>query len=353
MTRRSSLLRPPVRPSRRLCRPGPVPGRRAGRGDRLDRTSRRRSARPWRCACACSTSGVDKYGLNAFIYDTTNDGAVNYDRVLFSRDQGRRRQGRRSRARASGPTSRSRSSAAPSTGKTAGMLVKVEELTADLSQVRLFHTSVSRANAVLARLGPARPGSPALRRVRRPEVPDLDRRPTSPSSRPASSARRPTPSRACTGRPATCRCSSTSSRPTSPTWRWSASRPPTSSSTSSSAWSPRSCRTAPRTRPTTTSTSTASPTAGSARGRASSAGPTRAPTRRCAWPSNLHGQASRPRSSAPTTASRRSSWPSTPARCWSTSACSPSRRRPTAGRPRARPSARPRPAGPAARSRST
>ena len=32
-------------------------------------------------------------------------------------------------------------------GKTAGMLVKVEALNADASQVRLFHTSVSRANA--------------------------------------------------------------------------------------------------------------------------------------------------------------------------------------------------------------
>ena len=28
--------------------------------------------------------GVDKYGLNAYIFDSTNDGAVNYDRVLFS-----------------------------------------------------------------------------------------------------------------------------------------------------------------------------------------------------------------------------------------------------------------------------
>jgi hypothetical protein len=28
--------------------------------------------------------GVDKYGLDAFIYDSTDDGAVNYDRVLFS-----------------------------------------------------------------------------------------------------------------------------------------------------------------------------------------------------------------------------------------------------------------------------
>ncbi len=32
-------------------------------------------------------------------------------------------------------------------GKTAGMLIKVEELTRDLSRVRLFHTSVTRAIA--------------------------------------------------------------------------------------------------------------------------------------------------------------------------------------------------------------
>ena len=33
--------------------------------------------------------GVDKYGLNAYIYDSTNDGEVNYDKVLFSPDQRR------------------------------------------------------------------------------------------------------------------------------------------------------------------------------------------------------------------------------------------------------------------------
>ena len=35
-------------------------------------------------------------------------------------------------------------------GQTAGLLVKVEELTGDLSKVRLFHTSVARANATWA-----------------------------------------------------------------------------------------------------------------------------------------------------------------------------------------------------------
>ena len=28
--------------------------------------------------------GTDKYGLNAYIFDSTNDGQVNYDQVLFS-----------------------------------------------------------------------------------------------------------------------------------------------------------------------------------------------------------------------------------------------------------------------------
>ena len=29
--------------------------------------------------------GVDKYGLNAYIFDSTNDATTNYDKVLFSR----------------------------------------------------------------------------------------------------------------------------------------------------------------------------------------------------------------------------------------------------------------------------
>jgi 2',3'-cyclic-nucleotide 2'-phosphodiesterase (5'-nucleotidase family) len=90
--------------------------------------------------------GTDKYGLNAYIFDSTNDATVNYDRVLFSPSKD--------------------GSAAVATlgagqwadvkvtivggglaGQTAGMLVKVETLSADLSQVRLYHTSVQRAIA--------------------------------------------------------------------------------------------------------------------------------------------------------------------------------------------------------------
>ena len=90
--------------------------------------------------------GVDKYGLNAYIFDPTDDGSTNYGSVLFSPDKnganaaatlGRGQWGDVKVVIVGGALS----------GLTAGMLVKVEELTGDLSRVRLYHTSVSRANA--------------------------------------------------------------------------------------------------------------------------------------------------------------------------------------------------------------
>ena len=91
------------------------------------------------------------------------------------------------------------------------MLVKVEELTGDLSRVRLFHTSVSRAIATLADLA----GEPGF-------TGNFDEylAQTFPTSTAADfaileagiTARRPTSSRASTGRPPTCRCSSTSAK---------------------------------------------------------------------------------------------------------------------------------------------
>jgi hypothetical protein len=101
--------------------------------------------------------GVDKYGLNAYIFDSTRDGKVNYNRVLFS------------------PTKDAAAAVAllgrgqwadvkvkivggALDGKTAGMLIKVEALSKDLSQVRLFHTSVARANATW----PTWPGDPGF-----------------------------------------------------------------------------------------------------------------------------------------------------------------------------------------------
>ena len=115
--------------------------------------------------------GTDKYGLNAYLYDSTDDDTTNYDRVLFS------------------PTKNGDDSVGDLAegewadvkvtildgalaGKTAGMLVKVETLNDDLSQVRLFHTSVTRAIATW----PTWPGEPGytgdVRRVPRHGVPD-------------------------------------------------------------------------------------------------------------------------------------------------------------------------------------
>lgn len=90
--------------------------------------------------------GVDKYGLNAFIYDTTNDHKVNYDRVLFSfTKDGANAVAKLKRGEWADVKVKLVGGALD--GKTAGFLVKVEELKRDLSMVRLYHSSVSRANA--------------------------------------------------------------------------------------------------------------------------------------------------------------------------------------------------------------
>ena len=90
--------------------------------------------------------GTDKYGLNAYIVDSTNNGTTNYDRVLFSRTKsaadsvGILRKGEWADVKV-------KIADGASAGLTAGMLIRVEELNASLSRVRLFHTSVSRALA--------------------------------------------------------------------------------------------------------------------------------------------------------------------------------------------------------------
>jgi 2',3'-cyclic-nucleotide 2'-phosphodiesterase (5'-nucleotidase family) len=90
--------------------------------------------------------GVDKYGLNVFIYDTTNNHKVDYDRVLFSPTKdGSNAVAKLKRGQWADVKVKIVGGAL--NGKTAGMLLKVEELNADLSMVRLYHTSVSRAIA--------------------------------------------------------------------------------------------------------------------------------------------------------------------------------------------------------------
>ncbi|MBK8048135.1 MAG: alkaline phosphatase family protein [Anaerolineales bacterium] len=91
-------------------------------------------------------AGVDKYGLNAYIFDSTHDKRVNYDRVLFAPGKDgaakvavlRKGQWGDIKVKIVGGAQ---------DGLTAGLLVKVEELSRDLSQVRLFHASVARAIA--------------------------------------------------------------------------------------------------------------------------------------------------------------------------------------------------------------
>ena len=90
--------------------------------------------------------GIDKYGLNAYIYDSTDDATVNYDLVLFSPSKDGLNAAA-TLARGQWGDVKVKIVGGSLAGLTAGFLVKVEELTPDLSQVRLFHTSVSRANA--------------------------------------------------------------------------------------------------------------------------------------------------------------------------------------------------------------
>ncbi len=90
--------------------------------------------------------GVDKYGLDAYIYDPTDNGRVDYARVLLSPSKdGAQKVGDLRKGQWADVKVKIVGGALE--GLTAGFLVKVEELTADLSRVRLFHTSVSRANA--------------------------------------------------------------------------------------------------------------------------------------------------------------------------------------------------------------
>ncbi len=101
--------------------------------------------------------GVDKYGLNAYIYDSRNDGRVHYNRVLLSPTKnGADRVAILSEGQWADVKVTIQGGALD--GLTGGMLVKVERLARDLSQVRLFHTSVTRANASWA----SWPGAPGF-----------------------------------------------------------------------------------------------------------------------------------------------------------------------------------------------
>src|SRR3954454_23132632 len=92
-------------------------------------------------------SGIDKYGVNAYIYDSRNDHRTRYDRVFFSRTKAAAdkvadlREGEWADVKV-------KIIGSDLDGKTGAFLLKVERLDADLSHVRLFHTSVTRAIAI-------------------------------------------------------------------------------------------------------------------------------------------------------------------------------------------------------------
>jgi 2',3'-cyclic-nucleotide 2'-phosphodiesterase (5'-nucleotidase family) len=90
--------------------------------------------------------GVDEYGQNAYIYDSTDDSKTNYDTVLFSPDKDGNNAVANLKKGEWGDV-KVKIVGGTRAGKTAGFLIKVEELTEDLAQVRLFHTSVARAIA--------------------------------------------------------------------------------------------------------------------------------------------------------------------------------------------------------------
>ncbi len=93
--------------------------------------------------------GVDKYGLYAYIFDSSDDGVVNYDKVMFSPVlDGSAAVA--TLAKGEWADVKVQIVGGNYAGKTAGFWVKVEELTPELSQVRLFHTSAARAIAVWA-----------------------------------------------------------------------------------------------------------------------------------------------------------------------------------------------------------
>src|SRR5262245_56233333 len=107
---------------------------------------------------------IDKYGLNAYLYDSRNDGRARYDRVLFSTTKngadsvGDLKQGQWADVKVTIQQSPPPAPPDPLAGKTGSFLIKVEKLAPDLSAVRLFHTSVTRAIAIW----PTWPGEPGF-----------------------------------------------------------------------------------------------------------------------------------------------------------------------------------------------
>ena len=93
---------------------------------------------------------------DVYIYDSTNDSTVNYDRVLFvNRSAAKNGAGGTILARGQWADTKLTIASGGLAGKTGGFYAKLIDLTPNLSQFRLYFTSVQRVNATYNALGPA------------------------------------------------------------------------------------------------------------------------------------------------------------------------------------------------------
>lgn len=92
--------------------------------------------------------GVEKYNHNVYIYDSTDDGTLNYDHVLLTPAPSKDGDDEVANlAEREWTEIKLTIIGGSKAGKTAGMYVKLIKLSDDASQFRLYHTSVARVTA--------------------------------------------------------------------------------------------------------------------------------------------------------------------------------------------------------------
>ena len=94
-----------------------------------------------------STANVDRF-YDLYIYDSTNDGRTNYDRVLLVPAEAGKNASAAAANLGRGEWADVKVTlAGPRAGQTAGFYVKPIDLSGDLSRFRLYYTSIARLNA--------------------------------------------------------------------------------------------------------------------------------------------------------------------------------------------------------------
>jgi 2',3'-cyclic-nucleotide 2'-phosphodiesterase (5'-nucleotidase family)/predicted AlkP superfamily phosphohydrolase/phosphomutase len=102
-----------------------------------------------------AADNVDRF-YDLYIYDSTDDGRTNYDRVLLApAEAGKNAAGAVANLAADQWAEIKLTLIGARAGQTAGFYVKAIEIAPDLSRFRIYYTSISRVNASYNRLGPA------------------------------------------------------------------------------------------------------------------------------------------------------------------------------------------------------